>query len=149
MKIKKFKGLIYIISNPHQTGVKVGLTTKDVYERMRQLSSTGVVGNFELIALFPSDRPKADEKKAHDKLRKYNIAKEHFDTTPLVATQTVFKALNRKTPIFYNSDVEQQFNDALAANSVIMKNRLAGNSDDAIPQTTAIVEEMLEARGEG
>jgi len=149
MKIKKFKGLIYIISNPHQTGVKVGLTTKDVFERMKQLSSTGVAGSFELIALFPSDRPKADEKKAHDKLMKYNIAKEHFDTTPLIATQCVFKALNRKAPIFYSSDVEQQFNDAQAANRVIMHNRLAGNSDDALSQATSIVEEMLKERGEG
>jgi hypothetical protein len=148
IKIKKFKGLIYIISNPHQTGVKVGLTTKDVHERMRQLSSTGVAGIFELIALFPSDRPKVDEKKAHDKLKKYHITKEHFDTTPLIATQSVFRALNRKTPIFYNSDIEQQFNDAQAENRVIMNNRLAGNSDVEISQATAIVEEMLEARGE-
>ena len=139
MTMKKFKGIIYIASNPDVTGVKVGLTTKDVNERMKQLSGTGVPGKFELIACFPSDRPKADEKKAHDILRKYNMAKEHFDTTPLAATQAVFKALNRKTPIFYNSDVEQQFNDARAERRVIMANRLAGNSDDAIAQTTAIV----------
>jgi hypothetical protein len=35
---------------------------------------------------------------------------------------------------FYNADVEQQFNDAQAANRVIMNNRLAGNSDDTISQ---------------
>ena len=42
-KIKKFKGVIYVAKNPFQRGLKVGLTTKDVVKRMKDLGkATGV-----------------------------------------------------------------------------------------------------------
>ncbi len=39
IKFKKFKGAIYIINNPNQIGVKVGMTTKDVKERLKLIPS--------------------------------------------------------------------------------------------------------------
>jgi len=131
IKVKKYKGLVYIVHIPKQDGVKVGFTTKDINVRLKELSHTGVSGKFEVIALFPSNKPKDDEKKAHDKLsKKYERYLEHFDTTPAIATQCVYRALNKRTPIFHCSEVEQQFYEELALNRIIMKRRLSGNSDD-------------------
>ena len=113
VKFKKFKGMVYIISNPNQTGVKVGLTTKDINTRLKQLSSTGVPGRFNLIVLFPSDKPKEDEKKAHNKLKKYYLDKEHFDITQTEAVLSVYRALNRRAPIFYDKQVELEFHAEL------------------------------------
>ena len=113
IKFKKFKGLVYVISNPNQRGVKVGLTSKDIDVRVSQLNSTGVVGKFTKIALFPSDRPKIDEKKAHNKLKKFWIAKEHFDLSPTEAVLNIFRALNRREPIFYDKEIEKEFNGKL------------------------------------
>ena len=67
---RKIAGLIYVVSNPHQVGVKVGLTTKPIEQRIKGLNSTGVPGSFIPIALFPSDKPKVDEKRVHSKDRK-------------------------------------------------------------------------------
>ena len=124
VKFKKFKGMVYIINNPNQTGVKVGLTTKDIAVRIKQLSSTGVAGKFALVALFPSDRPKQDEKKAHTKLKKYFLDKEHFDIDPLTAVLNVFRALNRREPIFYDHEIEAEFHETLEKNRREMRKRL-------------------------
>ena len=89
------KGLIYIVSNPNQVGVKVGLTTKTMEQRLKSLNSTGVPGDFEPVAIFPSDRPSADEKRVHEKMRRHNIAKEHFDLEPIDAVLAAYLALKK------------------------------------------------------
>ena len=115
IKFKKFNGMIYVISNPNQRGVKVGLTSKDIDTRLKSLNTTGVNGKFSKIAVFPSDRPQIDEKKAHDKLKKSRMydLKEFFDITPTKAVLDIFRALNRREPIFYDKEVEKEFNAEL------------------------------------
>lgn len=105
---KRMEGLIYVVQNRHQEGVKVGLTTKSIQERLKQLSSTGVPGAFEVVAIFPSSKPKADEKKVHEKLQRYNLAKEHFQLDPIEAVLKAYRALKRE-PIFYNKSLENTF----------------------------------------
>lgn len=124
--IKNVPGAIYVIVNKHQTGVKIGMTEKSVSSRLRSLESTGVPGHFDLIAVFPSDRPKKDERRIHEKLGKYRISKEHFDLLPVDATLKVFRALNRRVPIFYDESVQHRFNLRLEADKLKMALRLSG-----------------------
>jgi len=105
---KKMEGVIYVVHNRHQQGVKVGLTTKSIQERIKHLSSTGVPGIFEIVAIFPPDKPKADEKKVHEKLQRYNLAKEHFQLDPIEAVLKAYRALKRE-PIFYDKSLENTF----------------------------------------
>lgn len=123
---RRIKGLIYVIHNPNQTGVKVGLTTKSMEQRLKSLSSTGVPGDFIPIAIFPSDRPAADEKRVHEKLRKYNIAKEHFDLQPVEAVLGAYRALNKRRPIFFDSTLEETFHLKLEEARIQMQLRLRG-----------------------
>jgi hypothetical protein len=124
--VRQVKGLIYVVSNPHQVGVKVGLTTKSMEQRLKELSSTGVPGDFEPIAIFPSDRPKADEKRVHDKLKRFNIAKEHFDLDPIEAVVKAYRALNRRTPIFFDDEKRSTFELMLEHARTEMQLRLRG-----------------------
>lgn len=121
------KGLIYVVSNPNQTGVKVGMTTKTIEERVKALSSTGVPGTFERIAIFPSDNPLSDEKKVHEKLSRSRIVKEHFDLDPVDAVLGAFRALKRR-PIFFDKNLEKTFDLKLAAAKIKMQLRLSGVS---------------------
>jgi predicted RNase H-like HicB family nuclease len=96
-KIKLFEGVVYVMSNPNIPGfVKVGMTTKDVYERAKQLSQTGVPGSFQVDAIFPSHRPKNDEAKAHAKLARVRVDKEHFNLGTAAAIVKVRSALGRE-----------------------------------------------------
>jgi hypothetical protein len=123
---RRIKGLVYVVSNPNQTGVKVGLTTKSMEQRLKSLNSTGVPGDFEPIAVFPSDRPDADEKRVHEKLRRYNIAKEHFDLEPIDAVLGAYRALNKRRPIFFDSSLEETFELKLEEAKIQMRLRLKG-----------------------
>ena len=122
------KGLVYIVSNPNQKGVKVGLTTKSMEDRLRSLNSTGVPGDFVPIAIFPSERPRADEERVHEKLRKYNLAKEHFDLDPVEAVLKAYRALNKRTPIFFDSSLQETFYLKLEEARIAMQLRLRGAS---------------------
>ena len=67
--LKQYKGLVYILRNKNQPGVKIGKTTGTVEKRAKQLGqNTGVPGKFDIMAIFPTNRPDKDEKKVHDKL---------------------------------------------------------------------------------
>ena len=126
VKFKKFKGMVYIINNPYQTGVKVGLTEKGLEQRIKQLQSSGVPGNFAIVAVFPSDNPKKDEKKAHDKLMHCNLEKEHFDIEPEQAVMAVHRALGYRTPIFFDKKMEQIFLEKKEEASQKMAKQLSG-----------------------
>lgn len=123
---RPIKGLIYVVSNPNQTGVKVGLTTKTMEQRLKSLASTGVPGEFIPIAIFPSDRPAQDEKKVHEKLRKYNLSKEHFDLSPIDAVLGAYRALNKRRPIFFDAELEKTFHLKLEEARIQMQLRLRG-----------------------
>lgn len=122
------KGLIYVVSNPNQLGVKVGLTTKPIEQRIKSLNSTGVAGNFVPIAIFPSDKPAADERRVHEKLRRYNIAKEHFDLEPVEAVLGAYRALNKRRPIFFDREIEATFKLKLEEARIKMQLKLRGQS---------------------
>lgn len=108
--LERIPGLVYVVSNPNQVGVKVGMTTKSIQQRIKSLNSTGVVGSFEPIVVFPSKNPKKDEKRVHDKLARSKIAKEHFDVDPVEAALKAYRALGkRQRPIFFSDDVEKEF----------------------------------------
>ncbi len=107
--LKKYKGVIYVVSNPNQTGVKIGFTERTIDQRLKSLSSTGVPGKFQSIVIFPSNRPKTDEKKIHEKLKKKKIEKEHFDLSPVEAALKCYKFLNKRKPIFYDKNIEESF----------------------------------------
>ena len=126
LEFKNFQGVIYIISHPNQIGVKVGLTTNDIDKRVQQLESTGVPGKFNKVAIFPSSRPKQDEKKAHQALKKCYLAKEHFQITPTEAVLKVHKALNYRIPIFFDNQIEQEFNEEKEKRRTLMQSRLKG-----------------------
>jgi hypothetical protein len=124
--LRQIQGIVYIVSNPNQTGVKVGLTTKAIEHRLKSLNTTGVPGAFAVVALFPSDRPKLDERKVHEKLRRFRIAKEHFDLEPVEAVLKAYRALNRRVPIFFDSNIEETFRLRLEEARIQMQLRLRG-----------------------
>lgn len=126
-EIKKFKGLIYVVSNPNQRGVKIGMTTKSVEARVKTLNGTGVPGSFSPIVIFPSDRPKRDEKKIHEKIARKRIAKEHFELSPLEAALKCYRVLNKRNPIFYDNDVRERFFLQLESDKIQMQIKLKGN----------------------
>ncbi|MFD2234082.1 GIY-YIG nuclease family protein [Phaeospirillum tilakii] len=118
-KIKPFEGVVYVMSNPNIPGfVKVGMTTKDVYERAKQLSQTGVPGSYQVDAVFPSHRPKNDEAKAHAKLARFKANKEHFSLSTAVAIVKVRSALGGREPAF----IREIWRDEVA--EMVEKNRV-------------------------
>jgi hypothetical protein len=125
--IKRFEGVIYVVKNKNQDGVKIGLTTKTVEERCKALSSTGVAGKFLPKAIFPSNNIKRHEKTVHKKLAKFKLDKEHFSLEVTDAILKVFRALNRKIdPIFYDDKVKQTFFLKLQKDKINMVLRLQG-----------------------
>ena len=109
-EVTKITGIVYIVKNDNQDGVKIGKTSKTVEDRAKQLSSTGVPGKFYPIAIFPSSNPAKHEKKAHEKLFKKKIEKEHFNLEPVEAALKVYRAFNKSiTPIFYDDNIKEMF----------------------------------------
>jgi hypothetical protein len=127
--VRKITGLIYIVSNPNQRGVKIGLTEKTLENRLKSLNSTGVAGKFVGIAIFPSDRPAFDEKRVHEKVKRYKIEKEHFDLDPIDAVLNAYRALNRRRPIFIDKSIEEIFALRLEQDRISMKLRLSGSGN--------------------
>ena len=77
------KGFIYILSNPSMPGVfKIGLTTNSVYQRIRELSTTGVPQKFKVERLFEIDQSSLlrVESSAHTMLKRmgHHEGKEFF-----------------------------------------------------------------------
>lgn len=73
------KGLVYILTNPDMPGlVKVGMTTRSVADRIRELDSTGVPSSFvhQYSARFQDAY--AAEQAAHAALNQFRHKKEYF-----------------------------------------------------------------------
>lgn len=127
--IDKIEGVVYIVKNNNQIGVKIGTTTKTIEERIKQLSSTGVPGKFEPIAIFPSPNPKKHEKKVHEKLMNKKIEKEHFNLGAVDAVLKVYRILNKSiNPIFYDEDTENTFYLKLKQAKIEMELKLKGKT---------------------
>jgi hypothetical protein len=126
-EVGKINGVVYIVKNKNQIGVKIGQTSKTVEERCKQLSSTGVAGKFEPIAIFPSANPKKHEKRAHEKLINKKLDKEHFNLDPVEATLKVYRTFNKTImPIFYDNDIKETFLLELDKAKIEMKLKLKG-----------------------
>ena len=126
-ELTQYTGLVYILKNQNQQGVKIGKTTKTVEQRAKQLSATGVPGKFEVIAIFPTKRPDKDEKKIHDKLASKRLDKEHFDLEPVEAALKTYRILNKaREPIFYDDDLKKMFYLKLDKAKIEMEIKLAG-----------------------
>jgi hypothetical protein len=96
LKLKRFDGVIYVMANKSVRGVKIGMTRKDAFNRAKQISGTGVPGQFEVLAAFPSHNPVKDERKVHEKLTRKRLAKEHFDLDPIEAIAKVRSILQKE-----------------------------------------------------
>lgn len=126
-RVDRVVGLIYIVKNDNQRGVKIGKTTKSVEERIKRLSSTGVPGDFYPVAIFPSSDPSRHEKKVHEKLKRYRIEKEHFDLESIEAVLKVYRTLNKRiAPIFYDDELRKTFDLELERARVEMELKLRG-----------------------
>lgn len=106
------------MSNPHIQGVKVGMTTKDVNDRAKQLSPTGVPGKYVIDALFPCHRTKNDEKKAHQKLKRYQISSEHFGLSSTEAIVKVRSALQSREPAYIREDLREDVAKIIEQNRI-------------------------------
>lgn len=107
-KLRPMKGTLYIMKNEKQQGVKIGITTKDPEIRARQLASTGVIGKFEITAIFSSFNPKRDELRIQEKLERKRIDKEHYLLDPAHAVARIASILG-KEPVEINSSVEEEY----------------------------------------
>lgn len=78
--VKKIEGYVYVLHNRHMPGlVKIGYTTRLWKHRLDELNSpTGVPPSFEVIAVFVSDEPKADESKLHAALSTFRVERSEF-----------------------------------------------------------------------
>lgn len=126
--ITRYKGLVYIVKNPHQAGVKIGMTEKTIEARLKALNNTSVPGQFDCVAIFASQRPKKDEEKVHEKLLRHKLDKEHFDLEPVDAILKAYRALNRKRPIFYDPATEEMFDLKLEEARIKMQIQLKGRT---------------------
>lgn len=126
-ELSTVEGVVYVVTNPNQNGVKIGITTKTVEERIKGLNSTGVAGSFRAVAIFPSNNPKKHEKKVHEKLSRVRIEKEHFDLDPIDAVLKVYRILNKSiSPIFYCNDDQDTFHKRLELDRIAMELKLKG-----------------------
>lgn len=105
LKAKRFDGVVYVLSHPKVSGVKIGMTRHDVFKRAKQISGTGVPGDFIVMAAFPSINPIKDERKVHDKLSRFRMVKEHFELDAVTAVTKVRTILNRE-PAFVHKGIE-------------------------------------------
>jgi hypothetical protein len=117
------------VSNPNQVGVKIGMTKKSIRQRLKSLNgNTAVAGKFEPVAIFPSDKPEADEKRVHKKVERQTIAKEHYDLEPVEATLKAYRALNYRRPIFFDRETEETFDLRVEEDRIKMKLKLKGKA---------------------
>jgi hypothetical protein len=109
-EFNRIEGVVYVVKNPNQSGVKIGLTRKSVEQRCKSLSSSGVAG----------------------KLAKHKLDKEHFNLGVVEASLKVFRALNKRIdPIFYDDDVRDRFRLELEKARIDMQLRLKGKMSAA------------------
>ncbi|MEQ9200238.1 MAG: GIY-YIG nuclease family protein [Rhodospirillales bacterium] len=126
--VKAYDGVLYVVSNPNQKGVKIGITKKPIEARLKSLSSTGVPGKFIAHAVFPSNKLKSDEKRVHEKLTRKRIEKEHFELEPLEAVLKCYRILNRRTPVFFEQEMRTKFQLQLLIDKNKMELRLLGKN---------------------
>ena len=97
----KAYGLIYILTNPSFPGlVKIGFTTTDLTERVRQLSATNIPTPFEIAYACGVRDCLAVEKGIHEKLSGYRVnpKREFFRISPHEALKILLLVINSLDP---------------------------------------------------
>ncbi|NJC05778.1 DNA-directed RNA polymerase subunit RPC12/RpoP [Sphingomonas kaistensis] len=130
LKAKRFAGVIYVMSNPKVQGVKVGMTSRNVFARAKQISGTGVPGDFSVLAAFPSNNPNKDERKVHEKLSRKRIGKEHFDLDPVTAIVRIRTILSKEW-VFLDRKHERPVLERLTEQKENAQRRFAGGQSGA------------------
>ena len=121
IKAQKAKGYIYVISNPRFDGVKIGMTEKSVEARVKSLRTAGVPMKPKIEGYFISHNVQQDEKKAHEKLRRYHLEREHFSIDAVTALIRLANTFGRE-PMYmrpailsaYSEQREKNFVEAAA-----------------------------------
>lgn len=92
------KGYVYILSNPSHKYVKIGLTTRPMDKRLRELNSaTGVPENFNLEYFTETHDCKQLEKNIHETLKnkRVNSRREFFNISVGKAKKVLKKEKNK------------------------------------------------------
>ena len=80
--VEKNRGYVYVMAPPNRKDlIKVGLTKHNPFLRAKSLSSTGVMGAFELLWVTEFANVHWAEAKVHKLLTAYHEQKEFFSTT--------------------------------------------------------------------
>lgn len=135
LTFRRFDGCVYVLKNSKVEGVKIGMTSGDVFSRAKQISGTGVPGNFQVVAAFHSRNARKDEKKIHTKLARLNIEKEHFNIDPVKAVVKVRTTLGRDWVYLkpqYRNEVEALIEEQRASAAA----RFSGSHKSANDATT-------------
>lgn len=111
-ELREIKGFVYILSNPLMPGIlKIGYSTRDVKERVKELESTGVPGSFEIEAYFLSESPEKQEVAIHKKLAEYRLpGKEFFEIDIESAIIAAISIMGDK-PIYRQGKAQSQNED--------------------------------------
>jgi hypothetical protein len=73
------RGYLYILSNNSMPNLfKIGFTNRTIKDRIRELSSTGVPGSFEVEFFAEVDDAYSLERTVHNKLSRHRYDKEFF-----------------------------------------------------------------------
>lgn len=84
------RGWVYIISNPAMPGIiKVGYSTKHPHNRAKELKTTGIPTEYEVIFSVIVDRPRDLEQRVHNHLREYKKGGEWFTCSLAAATAAI------------------------------------------------------------
>lgn len=108
-------GYVYVLINEHMGGlVKIGFTTRDTKERVRELSSaTGVPGRFELVEFYESSDVTRDEKEIHRILNKYRIPRSEFFKLPQnIACDIIKQVVVKNTPVVLKNLTSHKYEQA-------------------------------------
>jgi hypothetical protein len=89
-------GIIYILSHEAIPNLlKIGYTTRTIEERVQELSSTGVPGNFTVELYFKTDNAPMFEMILHKSLDEYRYEKEFFKVDIKTAIHAIHNLIDK------------------------------------------------------
>ncbi len=101
LEVHPIKGLIYVLSNPSMQDVlKIGLSTRNVETRVKELETTGVPAPFQIEAYFPSNAPEQHEAQIHNALKEFRLSNREFFKVDIGIAVNVISSLLNKSPIY-------------------------------------------------
>jgi hypothetical protein len=105
---KKNKGYVYIMYPPNRTDlIKVGLTKKNPFLRVKSLGTAGVLGGFELVWITEFINVHWAESRVHELLTAYHDQKEFFSTTVDHAKKAMATVKREEEGLLYPTNTMQ------------------------------------------